>query len=53
MLAEHPRILKQLRDEILERVGPNRRPAFEDFKEMKYMRAFLNGMTFLLPSSPG
>jgi hypothetical protein len=43
MLAEHPEVLKKLRDEILETVGPTRRPTFDDFREMKYLRAVING----------
>jgi len=43
MLAEHPEVLDKLRQEIFSRVGPAQQPTFEDFREMKYLRAVLNG----------
>jgi len=43
MLSQHPEVLKKLRQEILEVVGESRRPTFEDMKEMKYLRAVVNG----------
>jgi hypothetical protein len=43
MLAEHPKILQRLREEILQKVGPQRRPTHDDFKEMKFLRAVING----------
>ncbi|TFK64712.1 cytochrome P450 [Pluteus cervinus] len=42
MLAEHPHVLQKLRDEILSKVGPDRRPSYDDFREMKYLRAVIN-----------
>ncbi|KAJ7192913.1 cytochrome P450 [Mycena pura] len=42
MLAEHPPVLEKLRSEILRLVGPERRPTYDDFREMKYLRAVLN-----------
>lgn len=42
MLAENPHVLKKLRQEILEKVG-NRRPTYDDMREMKYLRAVING----------
>ncbi|KAJ7056011.1 cytochrome P450 [Mycena amicta] len=42
MLAEHPQVLSTLRAEILRVVGPNRRPGYDDLREMKYLRAVLN-----------
>ena len=42
MLAMHPDILQRLRDEIRSKVGMQR-PTYEDIKEMKYLRAFING----------
>lgn len=44
MLAENPHVLSRLREEILSRIGPTGKPTFEDFREMKYLRAVLNGM---------
>uniref|UniRef100_A0A8H7XXV3 Cytochrome P450 n=1 Tax=Psilocybe cubensis TaxID=181762 RepID=A0A8H7XXV3_PSICU len=43
MLAEHPKVLQRLREEVLERVGPQRRPTYDDFRDMKYLRAVING----------
>ena len=44
-LSQYPDVLKRLRDEILERVGPTRRPTYDDIREMKYLRAVINGMS--------
>jgi hypothetical protein len=38
MLAEHPNVMEKLRSEILRIVGPTRRPTFDDFRELKYLR---------------
>jgi len=43
----HPSVLARLREEILRHVGPTRRPTYDDVREMKYLRAVLNG-SFLL-----
>ena len=43
MLSEHPEIEKRLRQEIYEKVGQTGRPTYEQMRDMKYMRAFLNG----------
>lgn len=42
MLSQHPDILHRLREEITTKVG-TRRPSYDDIKEMKYLRAFING----------
>ncbi|KAJ7926794.1 cytochrome P450 [Mycena leptocephala] len=42
MLTEHPEILAKLREEILRIVGPTQRPTFDNFRDMKYLRAVLN-----------
>ena len=42
MLSEHPDFTERLRNEVLEHVG-SRCPTFDDIKDMKYLRAFLNG----------
>ena len=44
MLTEHPDIEGRLREEIYEKVGRTGRPTYDQIREMKYMRAFLNGM---------
>ena len=40
----HPDVLRRLRAEVLEVVGPTRRPSYEDIRQMKFLRAVLNGM---------
>ena len=54
-LALHPNVLQRLREEILSHVGTSRDPNVEDIREMKYLRAVLNGkqnLSVLLSSSP-
>ncbi|TRM60413.1 cytochrome P450 [Schizophyllum amplum] len=51
-LAEHPDILAKLRAEILDKVGPTRRPTYDDIRDMKYLRAFLNEVLRLYPIVP-
>jgi hypothetical protein len=47
MLAEHPEVLRRLHQEILEKIGPQRRPTYDNFREMKYLKAVLNGVFVL------
>lgn len=42
-LSQNPEIAERLRAEVLEKVGPIRRPTFDDVRNMKYLRAVLNG----------
>ncbi|KAI1783318.1 cytochrome P450 [Ganoderma leucocontextum] len=51
-LAEHPAVLERLRKEVLDVVGPTRRPTYEDIRGMKYMRAFINEVLRLYPPVP-
>ena len=46
MLAENPDVLARLREEIMSRIGPTGKPTYDDFREMKYLRAVLNGTFF-------
>ncbi|KAL4246486.1 cytochrome P450 family protein [Abortiporus biennis] len=48
-LTQHPEMLTQLREEILNQVGKNRRPDYDDIKNMKYLRAFINEVLRLHP----
>lgn len=50
MLAEHPKVLKRLREEILDKVGETRQPTFDDMKDMKYLRAVINETIRLYPA---
>jgi len=43
LLSLHPEVQQRLRDEVLEVVGPTERPTYEHIREMKYLRAVLNG----------
>lgn len=43
MLADNPHVLRRLREEILSVLGPEQTPTFEHVKEMKYLRAVING----------
>ncbi|EIW81921.1 cytochrome P450 [Coniophora puteana RWD-64-598 SS2] len=52
MLSQHPDILRRLREEVLNKVGPSRRPTLEEMRDMKYMRAFLNEVLRLYPPAP-
>ncbi|KDQ49955.1 hypothetical protein JAAARDRAFT_142639 [Jaapia argillacea MUCL 33604] len=49
LLAMHPLVLTKLRSEILDYVGPSRRPMFDDIREMRYLRAVLNETLRLFP----
>lgn len=42
-LSQYPHVMERLRQEVLDKVGPTRRPTFDDVREMKYLRAVLNG----------
>ncbi len=50
MMCEHPDMAARLRSEILTKVGA-RRPTYEDIRDMKYLRAFLNGALLNYQSS--
>ncbi|KII89804.1 hypothetical protein PLICRDRAFT_39976 [Plicaturopsis crispa FD-325 SS-3] len=52
LLAEHPQFLARLRTEVLEHVGPDRRPSYEDLRQMKLLRAFINETLRLYPAVP-
>ncbi|KAF8960252.1 cytochrome P450 [Flammula alnicola] len=52
MLTQHPDIEQRLRQEIFEKVGPTGSPTYDQMREMKYMRAFLNEVLRLYPPVP-
>ncbi|CAE6488372.1 unnamed protein product [Rhizoctonia solani] len=52
MLATNPHILTKLRAEILEHVGTSSYPTFDNFREMKYLRAVINEVLRLYPPVP-
>lgn len=44
MLSQHPDVLARLREEITAKVGVSRRPTHDDMRDMKYLKAFINGV---------
>ncbi|EPT04095.1 hypothetical protein FOMPIDRAFT_1022169 [Fomitopsis schrenkii] len=52
LLSMHPDVLKRLRAEVLEKVGPRHRPTYADVKEMRYLRAVINETLRLYPAVP-
>jgi len=40
--------MDRLRQEVLTHVGPTSRPTFDDIRDMKYLRAVLNGKCSLV-----
>lgn len=51
-LSANPEIVKKLRTEILEMVGPERAPTYEDLKNMPYLQHVINETLRLYPSIP-
>ena len=45
-LAISPKVLARLREEVLDKVGPFARPSYDNIREMKYLRAVINGAIF-------
>ena len=43
MLSEHPHVYDRLHQEVMATVGNGNRPTPEDLRNMKYLRAVLNG----------
>ena len=43
MLSQKPRVLKRLRQEILDHVDPSARPTHEELRNLKYLHATING----------
>lgn len=39
----YPAVTARLREEILDKVGPTRRPTYDDIRDLKYLRAVING----------
>ncbi|TAQ89228.1 hypothetical protein B7494_g2433 [Chlorociboria aeruginascens] len=51
-LARHPEIVEKLRQEIIERVGLDRQPSYEDLKGMKFLQNTINETLRLYPVVP-
>ena len=43
LLSTRPRVLARLREEVLTEIGPRNRPTYEAIRDMKYLRAVING----------
>ncbi|KAJ3514971.1 hypothetical protein NLJ89_g2053 [Agrocybe chaxingu] len=52
MLAEHPEVARRLREEVFEQVGPTNRPTYDNLRDMRYLRAFVNEVLRLYPPVP-
>ncbi|KAI0693151.1 cytochrome P450 [Cytidiella melzeri] len=51
-LSQYPDVMRRLREEVLEKVGPSRRPDYDDVRAMKYLRAVINESMRLYPAVP-
>ena len=51
-LSWHPEILTKLRNEILEMVGEDARPTYQDLKDMPYLKHTINEVLRLYPVLP-
>jgi hypothetical protein len=43
LLSTHPRVLSRLREEIATKIGLRNYPTYEAIRDMKYLRAVING----------
>lgn len=51
-LARNPDATAKLREEIIERLGPNKTPTYDDLKNMTYLKAVMNETLRLYPAVP-
>lgn len=49
-LSQNPEILQRLREEILAHVGHSRPPTYDDIRDMRFLRAFINETLRLYPA---
>jgi len=47
MLSQNPIMERRLRQEIFNVVGPSAAPTYDQMRDMRYMRAFLNGAALI------
>ncbi|KAF9906265.1 hypothetical protein EC991_000828 [Linnemannia zychae] len=51
-LVQHPKVIERLHQEILEVIGPDRVPGYEDIKKLKYQKQVINEVLRLCPPVP-
>ncbi|KAJ4490749.1 cytochrome P450 monooxygenase pc-1 [Lentinula aciculospora] len=51
-LSMYPDTMDRLREEIFEKVGPSKRPTYDDIRDMKFLRAVINETLRLYPVVP-
>ena len=51
-LARHPKVLKKLREDIVNVVGESRPPTYDNLKDMKYLTYVINETLRLYPAVP-
>ena len=51
-LSHRPEVVSRLRQEVLNTLGPNKAPTYDDLKNMKYLQHCLNETMRLYPSVP-
>jgi cytochrome P450 len=50
--SQHPEVMKKARQEVINTIGLQKVPTYEDIKDMKYLRATLNETLRLFPPVP-
>lgn len=48
LLSTHPHVLARLRQEIMTKIGPTNRPTYDAIRDMKYLRAVINGKFYAI-----
>ncbi|KAF9094799.1 hypothetical protein BGX23_001576 [Mortierella sp. AD031] len=51
-LVHHPEVIEKLNHEILQVIGPDRVPGYEDIKKLKYQKQVINEVLRLCPPVP-
>ncbi|KAK3840784.1 MAG: cytochrome P450 [Linnemannia gamsii] len=51
-LVQHPEVIEKLHREILEVIGPDRVPGYDDIKKLKYQKQVINEVLRLCPPVP-
>ncbi|KAF9139202.1 hypothetical protein BGX30_008247 [Mortierella sp. GBA39] len=51
-LVQHPKVLEKLYQEIVQVIGPDRVPGYEDIKKLKYQKQVINEVLRLCPPVP-